>query len=257
MGDPTMPVSNRPRSSDWQPHSVEELQALLPDYELKELIGRGGMGAVYRAQQPELDRLVAIKVLPAATAEQVEGFAERFKDEARLLARMSHPGIVHVYGFGTLADGSCYIVMEHVDGSDLARVVATSGRLTPEHAASITADVCAALHYAHSAGIVHRDVKPANILVTRQGQIKLVDFGLAKQFDLAGGHRTATGTAMGTPDYVAPETLHSGMVVDHRVDLYAVGVMLYNMLTGKIPRGVFSPPSKDTTASPAFDDIVS
>ena len=240
----------------WQPPSVAELQRLLPDFELLELIGRGGMGAVYRARQPSLDRLVAIKLLPAETAEMAAGFAERFKNEARLLARMNHPGIVHVYDFGTLVDGSCYIVMEYVDGSDVARMVAASGKLPPEHAASITADVCAALHYAHEAGIVHRDIKPGNILITRQGQVKVADFGLAKQHDTSQLPMTQTGITLGTPEFLAPESLLTGMVVDHRADLYAVGVMLYNMLTGQIPRGVFKPASKAVASAPAFDDII-
>jgi len=246
-----------PGLAAWQPPSVDELQPLLPDYELLELVGRGGMGAVYKARQPSLDRLVAIKLLPAVTAEMAEGFTERFRNEARLLARMNHPGIVQVHDFGTLADGSCYFVMEYVDGTDVARMVAASGRLSPEHAASITADVCAALHYAHEAGIVHRDVKPANILVTRQGQVKVADFGLAKKHDVSQLGLTQTGTALGTPDFVAPESLITGMIVDHRADLYAVGVMLYQMLTGQIPRGVFKPASEAAATTPAFDGIVS
>lgn len=239
----------------WQAPSVADLQPLLPGYELLEFIGRGGMGAVYKARQPALDRLVAIKVLPAGAAGRDESFEERFRNEARLLARMSHPGIVHVYDFGVLAEGSCCFVMEYVDGTDVARMVAGSGKLSPEHAASITADVCTALHYAHEAGIVHRDIKPANILVNRQGQVKVADFGLAK--DPRQESLTQTRQALGTPEFLAPESLTPGKVADHRADLYAVGVMLYNMLTGQIPRGVFPPASQTAPVPRAFDDIIS
>ena len=241
----------------WLPPSIEKLQPLLPGYELLEFIGRGGMGAVYKARQPALDRLVAIKLLPAATAEMADSFAERFKNEARLLARMSHPSIVHVYDFGTLTDGSSFIVMEYVNGTDVARMVAGNGKLSPQHAASITADVCSALHYAHEAGIVHRDIKPANILVNRLGQVKVADFGLAKAQDPGLPEITRTRFTLGTPEFLAPESLTAGMTVDHRADLYAVGVMLYNMLTGQIPRGVFPPASQTTSAPRAFDHIIS
>lgn len=241
----------------WLPPSIEDLQPLLPGYELIEFIGRGGMGAVYKARQPTLDRLVAIKVLPAITVEMADSFAERFKNEARLLARMSHPSIVHVYEFGTLADGSSFIAMEYVNGTDVARMVSAAGKLSHEHAASIAADVCAALHYAHEAGIVHRDIKPANILVNRQGQVKVADFGLAKAQDPSLQGITQTRFMMGTPEFLAPESLTVGMDVDHRADLYAVGVMLYNMLTGQIPRGVFPPASQFAASPPAFDDIIS
>ena len=173
------------------------------------------------------------------------------------MARMNHPGIVHVYDFGELEGGMCFFVMEFVEGTDVAQMVKSSGKLSPEHAASITADVCAALHYAHEAGVVHRDIKPANILVGADGQVKVADFGLAKQQDLTATRRlTGSNLALSTPDYAAPETLVSGMLVDHRADLYAVGVMLYNMLTGDVPRGVFSPVSKRVNVHTSFDDII-
>ena len=243
--------------AEWMPPSAAELQALLTGYEVGEIIGRGGMGVVYKARQPSLDRFVAIKVLPMMEDALGVDFAERFRKEAQLLAKMSHPGIVHVYDFGELAGGLCYFVMEYIDGTDVARMVKANGRLSHEHAASITADVCAALHYAHEAGIVHRDIKPANILVTQQGQVKVVDFGLAKRHGTEEAESlTITGLALGTPEYAAPESLVTGMVVDHRADLYAVGVMLYNMLTGSIPRGVFKPVSEAAQAPQAFDRII-
>ncbi|MGV3658704.1 MAG: serine/threonine-protein kinase [Prosthecobacter sp.] len=246
----------RQAASNWTPPTVAELQGLLHGYEVIEMIGRGGMGAVYKARQPTLDRVVAVKVLPVLQDDLGVGFVERFRNEARMMARMNHPGIVHVYDFGELKGGMCFFVMEFVQGTDVAQMVKTNGRLSPEHAASITADVCAALHYAHEAGIVHRDIKPANILVSEQGQVKVADFGLAKSQDPDAGGVTGSGLTLGTPDYAAPELLISGMLVDHRADLYAVGVMLYNMLTGDIPRGVFNPVSRKVNAHGSFDDII-
>lgn len=243
--EPVLPI-------DWEPPSLESLQSLLPAYEFLELIGRGGMGAVYKARQVSLDRLVAVKVLP--TGEDPE-FAQRFRNEARLLARLNHPGIVHVYDFGEAGRHMLYFAMELVDGTDVAQMMAVNGRLSVEHAASITADVCAALHYAHTNHIVHRDVKPANVLVTKDGHVKVADFGIARTPPKEGPDLT-TALTPGTPEFAAPESLISGMVTDHRADIYAVGVMLYNMLTGEIPRGVFPPASQKATVPPAFDDVI-
>lgn len=240
----------------WVPLTIQELQALLEGYDILELIGRGGMGAVYKARQPVLDRLVAIKILPVLRDDMGVGFVDRFKNEARLMARMNHPGIVHVYEFGELAGGLCFLVMEFVDGTDVAQLLKKQGRLPPAQAASITADVCAALEYAHEAGVVHRDIKPANILVSEKGQVKVADFGLAKHRDPDQGSVTGTGLTLGTPDFAAPESLISGTLVDHRADLYAVGVMLYNMLTGEMPRGVFQPVSRQVKVHTFFDDVI-
>lgn len=241
---------------NWEPPSIAGVQGLLPGFEILELIGRGGMGAVYRARQPALDRMVAIKILPPLTDTLGVGYVERFKNEAQLLAKLNHPGIVHVYDFGELPGGLLYFVMEYVDGTDVARLVASQGRLSPEHAASITADVCAALHCAHEAGVVHRDIKPANILVARDGRVKVADFGLAKRADGEARSLTTAGLVLGTADYSAPESLTAGMIVDHRADLYAVGVMLYKMLTGEVPRGVFPPASEKSQTDPGFDQII-
>jgi predicted Ser/Thr protein kinase len=250
-------LRTEPRDAKWTPPTVEQLQALMKDYEVLEFIARGGMGAVYKARQPVLDRVVAVKVLPVMRDDLGVEFVTRFRNEARLMARMNHPGIVHVYDFGELEGGMCFFVMEFVEGTDVAQMVKSNGKLAPEHAASITADVCAALHYAHEAGVVHRDIKPANILVSADGQVKVADFGLAKQEDAVGASGlTGSGLALGTPDYAAPESLVSGMLVDHRADLYAVGVMLYNMLTGEVPRGVFKPVSKQANVHTSFDDII-
>lgn len=222
------------------------------------LVGRGGMGAVYKGLQLSLDRAVAIKLLPPAIEQQDLAFAERFRNEARLMGRMNHPAIVSVYDFGRTTDGQLYFVMEYVDGTDVQRMIAREGKLPPEHALAITAHLCDALGYAHKQGIVHRDIKPSNVLIDLEGRVKVADFGLAKLSDKTlNSGLTQTGMAMGTPDYVAPEALMHGSDVDGRADIYAVGVMLYQMLTGDIPRGMFRMPSqKFQSIDPRFDAIV-
>jgi len=183
-------------------------------------------------------------------------FVARFKNEARTMAKMNHPAIVHVYDFGETTDGQLYIVMEYIDGTDVAKMIQSQGKLPPEHALAITAHVCDALQYAHTHGVVHRDIKPANILLNMEGQVKVADFGLAKTADTSQAGLTKTNMAMGTPDFVAPETLTPGMSIDGRADLYAVGVMLYNMLTGQVPRGAFRMPSVTYATDMRFDKII-
>lgn len=241
----------------WTPPTVEEMQAVLPDYDWVRLVGRGGMGAVYLARQPALDRPVAIKVLPVLADDEGVGFVKRFKNEARFMASLSHPGIVHVYDLGTLPGGMGYFVMEYVEGTDVARMMkAAGGRLPPAQAAAITADVCAALHHAHGKGVVHRDIKPANVLITPEGAVKVVDFGLAKHSSPADGAATGTGLTLGTPDFAAPEMRISGVHVDGRADVYAAGVMLYNMVTGAIPRGVFQPVGRQVRGAGPLDAVI-
>lgn len=243
----------------WEPPTPSDLQRILPQYEVEKLIGRGGMGAVYRGIQLSLDRPVAIKVLPPAIEQQDAAFAERFKNEAKLMGRMNHPAIVSVFDFGRTNDGQLYFVMEYIDGTDVQQMIAAHGKLPAEHALAITAHLCDALGYAHKMGVVHRDIKPSNVLIDHEGRVKVADFGLAKFND---GHAesrglTQTGMTMGTPDYVAPESLILGVQVDGRADLYAVGVMLYQMLTGDLPRGMFKMPSQKVPGvDPRFDRIV-
>jgi serine/threonine protein kinase len=227
----------------WEPPTALELQALLPSYAIEKLLGRGGMGAVYRGIQTNLDRPVAIKILPPGVENEDPSFAERFKSEAKLMAKLNHPAVVAVYDFGTTFGGQLYFAMEYVDGSDVAQMIRTQGKLPPEHALAITAHVCDALGAAHELGIVHRDIKPANVLLNMKGQVKVADFGLAKIEEPGQHGLTKTGYAMGTPDFVAPEALTLGTAIDGRADIYAVGVMLYQMLTGNIPRGAFKPAS--------------
>src|SRR6186713_3244862 len=162
---------------NFDPPSIEELTALFPQLEILEFIGKGGMGAVYKARQKELDRIVALKILPPAMSE-APGFAERFTREAKALAKLNHPGIVTIHEFGR-ADGLFYFLMEFVDGVNLRQLLA-AGRVSPREALAIVPEICDALQFAHDHGIVHRDIKPANVLIDRRGRVKVADFGLAK-----------------------------------------------------------------------------
>lgn len=243
----------------WTPPAVEEVEHLFPGFEVRKLIGRGGMGAVYEARQMDLDRRVAIKILPRETSLD-EGFVQRFQREARALARLQHPGIVAVYQSGTAQDGRLYFVMEHVDGTTLFDLI-HAGHLTVSQALEIVKQICEALAYAHEEGVVHRDIKPSNILVDKKGRVKIADFGLAKlarspKGEAASLMHTQTGYVMGTPDYAAPEQMRGGGEVDHRADIYSLGVMLYEMLTGQVPRGLFVPPSEKTGTDARLDKVV-
>lgn len=236
----------------------EELAPRFPGYEVLRLLGRGGMGAVYLARQISLSRLVAIKILPADLDDGENHFMERFKNEAEAMARLTHPGIVAVHDFGQTTDGLLFIIMEYVDGTDVQMMLMGQGRLHSAQAMAITAHVCDALAYAHSKGIVHRDIKPSNIMISHEGQVKVADFGLAK-VEWRGGSTglTQSGLAMGTPHFIAPESLAPGVEVDQRADIYAVGVMLYQMLTGKLPQGLFEMPSLQVSGlDPRYDRII-
>jgi len=239
----------------WQPPSLEEAGGLFPNYEVLALLGRGGMGAVYQARQVQLDRLVAIKLLPLEISVDVD-FADRFRREARAMAKLNHPNIIAVHDFGTTSAGHLFFVMEFVDGANLHAIIHGPG-LEPAQALSITVQVCEALAFAHEHGVVHRDIKPANVMVDQRGRAKVADFGLARLTDPGAeqmGH-TMTGTVMGTPDYMAPEQM-KGMNVDHRADIYSLGVMLYEMLCQDVPRGVFDPPSQRAGVDARLDDVV-
>ncbi|MHB8974249.1 MAG: serine/threonine-protein kinase [Pirellulaceae bacterium] len=191
--------------SRFVPPTVEEVAARFPQLEILGLLGRGGMGAVYKARQKELDRLVAVKILPPEVSADA-AFAERFTREARALARLSHPKIVTVYDFGRTGDGLFYFVMEYVDGVNLRQAI-QSGGMTPKEALAIVPQICDALQFAHDEGIVHRDIKPENILIDKKGRVKIADFGLAKLVGHAPGDVSLTGTqqVMGTLRYMAPE----------------------------------------------------
>ena len=239
----------------WQPPTVAELSALLPGgaYSVEEFIGRGGMGAVYRGSQLRLQRTVAIKVMRRGDDGDA-AFVERFRREALTMAKLSHPNIVNVIDCGEAGADLLFIVMEFVEGTDLMKVI-RSGGVTQELALALMPQICDALQFAHERGIVHRDIKPSNILLTREGRIKIADFGLARPVD-HGDTRTRTGEGLGTPEYAAPEQLKSGDSVDHRADIYSLGVMLYQMLTGQIPRGAWQLPSKASSVDVRWDEIV-
>jgi tRNA A-37 threonylcarbamoyl transferase component Bud32 len=235
-----------------------ELARQFPQLEILELLGQGGMGVVYKARQRQLDRLVALKILPPQIG-RTEAFAERFTREARSLARLSHPRIVMIYDFGHTEAGLYYFIMEFVDGTDLRRVIQT-GELSASEALTIIPQICEALQYAHEEGIVHRDIKPENILLNRRGQVRIADFGLAKLLDRPAAGPTSTltkvGQQMGTPHYMAPEQIEHPSAVDHRADIYSLGVVFYEMLTGELPLGRFAPPSQKAQVDGRLDNVV-
>lgn len=235
--------------------SFERLAAAFPHLEILELIGRGGMGFVFKARQAHLDRLVALKLLPDQLARNPQ-FTERFHREGRVLARLHHPNIVAVYDFGQ-SGGFYYLLMEYVDGANLRQAM-QAGRFSPAEALALVPKVCAALQYAHEQGILHRDIKPENILLDANGQVKIADFGIAKLVDSdpAQVTLTNTGAALGTPHYMAPEQLEKPGSVDHRADLYSLGVVFYEMLTGELPIGRFAAPSAKTLMHEKVDDVV-
>ncbi len=235
--------------------AVADLAPLFPQLEILELIGQGGMGAVYKARQPALDRLVAVKILPPESGRD-PAFAERFQREARALARLGHPNIVAIHEVGQAGD-LYYIVMEYVDGVNLRQLM-RSGHLHPEQALRIIPQICDALQYAHEEGVVHRDVKPENVLLDKKGRVKIADFGLAKLLGRETGNFTLTGSqqVMGTLYYMAPEQIDRPLEVDHRADIYSLGVVFYEMLTGQLPVGNFPPPSEKAGTDPHLDGIV-
>ncbi len=239
-------------STAWLPPAPEEVAALLPQYRIESLLGHGGMGAVYKGSQATLDRAVAIKLLPAEIAAD-ESFVARFTREARTLAQLQHPGIVAVHDFGQTGAGHLYFVMEYVDGTDLQKIL-RGPRLQPAQALEAICQICEALQYAHGQGVIHRDIKPANILFTREGRAKLADFGLARPSAEDPGGLTHTQMAVGTPDYMAPEQREGH--ADQRADIYALGVMLYEMLTGQRPQGIFAPPSERVSVDARIDAVV-
>jgi tRNA A-37 threonylcarbamoyl transferase component Bud32 len=232
-----------------------ELEGRFPQLEILELLGQGGMGAVYKARQRKLDRIVAVKLLPPEWGRD-PAFAERFAREARALARLSHPNIVAVHDFGE-SDGLFYLVMEYVDGANLRHIL-QDGPLDPARALAVVPQICEALQYAHEEGIVHRDIKPENILLDRKGRVKIADFGLAKLLGRRRAAFTLTGTnqVMGTLDYMAPEQRQRPQEVDHRADIYSLGVVFYEMLTGELPLGLFAPPSQVARVDARLDRVV-
>jgi tRNA A-37 threonylcarbamoyl transferase component Bud32 len=240
-----------------------EIAPLFPQLEILECLGRGGMGMVYKARQPKLNRFVALKIL-ARDKESDPKFAERFAREAQALAQLNHPNIVTVYDFGE-TDGLCYLLMEFVDGLSLRQLL-QARKMEPAQALTIVPKICEALQFAHEHGIVHRDIKPENILLDKTGRVKIADFGIAKMLGaggrdalprvpvppggigptsaLRGAESLTQDQVLGTPHYMAPEQVERPQTVDHRADIYSLGVVFYEMLTGELPLGRFQPPSR-------------
>jgi protein kinase-like protein/Regulator of Chromosome Condensation (RCC1) repeat protein len=236
----------------------EELALLFPEFEILQCLGHGGMGAVYKAVQRELDRTVAIKILPPETAGDPE-FIERFRREAATLAHLDHPNIVKLFDYGQREEFA-YFVMEFVDGFDLSRRLASGpSPMSATEAFTIVSQLCDALQHSHERGVVHRDIKPANILITRDNRVKVADFGLARLLHPEAGASglTRSHATLGTPRYMAPEQMAGAAGTDHRVDIYALGVVLYEMLTGHLPIGHFDRPSEKVLAlNPRIDEVV-
>lgn len=272
-GVPTRPVSSPSLPTEgstpgpgqgqfWKPLPAEEMDRVLDGFRVRALIGAGAMGAVYEAVQENLDRVVAIKVLPPELGSDPE-FEARFRREARSMAKLNHPNIIQIFDFDLTSSGHYYLVMEFVDGFDLHHHI-RQGDLSTDEIMAIGTQVCDALQFAHDKGFVHRDIKPANILLTRDHRVKVGDFGLAKLINPKGGHPdpeqdnlTRTGFAIGTPNYVAPERLlPESEKDDHRADLYSLGVVFHELLTGTIPRGRFTPPSGKIKIDRKIDDII-
>lgn len=234
----------------------DRLAALMPDFEILELIGRGGMGAVFKVRQPRLSRLAALKVLPPERAAD-PSFVERFFREAQALAQLSHSNIVNVYDMGQCGS-YLYILMEFVNGRSLREHI-SDRTLEPTDALRIVTDLCDAVQYAHEQGIVHRDIKPENVLITAGNQVKLLDFGLVKLACDSEFNRftlTEINLRMGTPSYMAPEQACGSVTLDHRVDIYALGVLLYELLTGELPVLDYTPPSKRVPVDSRIDRVV-
>ena len=236
------------------PPEPADLAQQFPQLEIIELLGMGGMGMVYKARQPRLDRFVALKILPVDSAHGAS-FAERFEREARALAKLNHPGIVTLHDFGQTKE-YYYFIMEYVDGMNLRQLIQAK-TLEPRQALELVTQICTALQFAHDEKIVHRDIKPENILITKKGQVKIADFGLAK---LMGGQPdtalTASQMVMGTLNYMAPEQREKPLEVDHRADIYSLGVVFYEMLTGEVPMGRFDAPSKKVQIDVRLDEVV-
>ncbi len=257
--DETIPqpfaVASAADSTRWEPPAPAELAGLIPGYEFQAFLGRGGMGAVYKGTQLRLQRPVAIKMMRRGAGGPVD-FEARFEREAKSMAKLHHPNIVSVFDYGEAGAHYLYIAMELVDGADLMSLI-HSGSVTQELALNLLPQICDALQYAHDHGIVHRDIKPGNIMITRGGQVKVADFGLARSLDALQGSETIGDARILTPDYAAPEQFDPQATVDHRADIYALGVMIYQMITGQLPRGAWKAPSQRAAVTARWDGIVS
>ncbi|MBA3710789.1 MAG: protein kinase [Planctomycetes bacterium] len=257
LADALSPTVSLPgsRASERRPApSIADLQPHFPDLEILGLVGQGGMGAVYRARRVSDGSVLALKVV-SGEGEQGDIFAARFLREAEALHRLDHPNIVAIRSEGRSGPW-CWVLMDFIDGANLRQVVAT-GALSPTETLALVPPLCAALQYAHDQGVVHRDLKPENILIDQQGRPHLVDFGLAKLRRPADGESlTVSGETMGSMHYMAPEQVERARGVDHRADIYALGVIIYELLTGRLPLGRFEPPSHKVAVDVRIDEVV-
>ena len=267
MAEAMQPTQTGDALTALPPLTPEDLAPYFPKLEIIECLGRGGMGVVYKARQKSLNRLVALKLLAPERADDPL-FATRFETEAKALASLNHPHIVGVYDFGQVpvsqhstfnSQPSFYLLMEFVDGVNLRQLL-QSKKLTPKEALSIVPPVCDALQCAHDHGIVHRDIKPENLLIDKSGTVKIADFGIAKMMhhdsspSLPADSSPVSHPTLGTPAYAAPEQATGS--ADHRADIYSLGVVLYEMLTGERPKEVITPPSKRVQVDIRIDEIV-
>lgn len=251
----TLDRGSHPANREATYPGVAELNQRLPQFRFFEMIGSGGMGAVYKALQVNLDRPVAIKIMSPEVAND-PSFAERFAREAKTLARLSHQHIVNVYDFGQ--NGNLYyLVMEYIDGVNLRQAI-RAGQISAAQALAVVPQVCEALQFAHDEGIIHRDIKPENILLDRKGRVKIADFGLAKLVAQDTPSWTLTGSrqVLGTVHYMAPEQMEHPTDVDHRADIYSLGVVLYELLTGELPLGRFQLPGEKNVDWAPLDEVV-
>jgi serine/threonine protein kinase len=235
------------------PLSPDELAPHFPQLEILECLGRGGMGVVYKARQKTLNRFVALKLLAPERVADAD-FARRFEQEAQALAALNHPNIVTVYDFGQ-AGGFYFLLMEFVDGVNLRQAM-KAGRFTPPQALAVVPPVCEAMQCAHEHGIVHRDIKPENLLLDKDGRVKIADFGIAKMLHAdTSDIGLAESQPAGTPQYMAPEQKQL-VGADHRADIYSLGVVLYELLTGELPDDKLQPPSRKVQVDVRLDEIV-
>jgi serine/threonine protein kinase len=246
-----MPTKRTPTKPQWNPPEIAELKAI-PGIEVQRLIGHGGMGAVYLARQVREDRLVALKV-----ARTRQGSAHNYKalivHEAQVMAQLDHKNIVKVYDFG-IQDSLVWVAMEFVAGCTL-RELLQARRMSAWLSLSLSKQLCAGLQHAHTRGVIHHDLKPENILVDGENRAKIADFGISKVRDFS--YTIARpGIVTGTVRYMAPEQRRYPLHFDHRSDIYCLGIMMYEMLTGRIPRGAYLPPSHFGVCEGALDRIV-
>ena len=232
------------------PPTIEELQEKFPQYSIEGFIAQGGMGAVYLARQVSLDRPVAIKILPQEFGDDAD-FRASFETEAKAMAKLNHTNLVGIYDFGEI-NGMLYIVMEYIPGRTLFDT-ANGQQVDQKEAARLISDMSEGLAHAHDAGMLHRDIKPANVLIDDQAKPKIVDFGLARPM----GEEQTEGVVFGTPGYTAPEVMSNPYAVDHRSDIFSMGVMLYELLTGHLPASPVVPVSRASNSDPRFDAIIS